>query len=66
VVLKALAASERLSPPRTTASTMASRPLGVRRALLWTFIRSPGVKLVCRNFSFPGSDRMNNLLKVHT
>jgi hypothetical protein len=23
-----------------------------------------GVKLVCRNFSFPGLDRMDNLLKV--
>jgi hypothetical protein len=33
--------------------------------LSWVFIRSPGVKLVCRNFSFPGPDRMDNLLKVH-
>ena len=39
--------------------------LAVRRALLWVFIRSPGVKLVRRNFSFPGPDRMDNLLKVH-
>jgi len=32
---------------------------------LWVFIRSPGVKLVCCNFSFPGPGRMDNLLRVH-
>ena len=36
-------------------------PLAVRQAL-WVFIRS-GAKLVRCNFSFPGPDRMDNLLK---
>ena len=66
VVLKFRAAAALVSLPSSTVRTMSSRPFGVRRALLWTFIRSPGVKLVCGNFSFPGPDRMDNLLKVHS
>jgi hypothetical protein len=54
-----------LKPRSTTARTMASRPLGVRRALLWLFIRSPGESLAFGDISVPGPDRMDNLLKVH-
>ena len=66
VVLKRRAAAALLKLWSTTARTISSRPLGVRRALLWVFIRSPGESLRFGNISVPGPDRMDNLLKVHS
>src|SRR5258706_11105397 len=66
VVLYWRAAAALLMPRSTTARTMSSRPLGVRRALLWVFIRSPRESLRSGDISVPGPDRMDNLLKVHS
>jgi len=52
--------------PPSIERTIASRPRGVRRALLWMFIRSSEVSLKRRNSSFLAQDRMDNLLKAHT
>ena len=54
-----------VGPSSTTARTVSSRPLGVRRAFLWTFIRSSGEPLKCRYLCLSGPDRMDNVLKVH-
>ena len=61
-----VAAAALLSPCSTTERTISSRPLGVRRALLWVFIRSPGESLTFGAISVLGSDRMDNLMKVHS
>src|SRR6185437_10413222 len=58
VVLNWPAASVRLSPPASTLCTIASRPLGVKGAFLWTFIWSLRGTLKLRNLSFLGSDQM--------
>ncbi|OKO78672.1 hypothetical protein AC630_18690 [Bradyrhizobium sp. AS23.2] len=66
VVLNRSAAAAWFSPPSTTLRTIASRPLGVKGAFLWTFIWSLLGTLKLRNLSFLGSDQMDNLLKDHT
>jgi hypothetical protein len=55
-----------LNPPSTTLRTIASRPLGVKGAFLWTFIWSLLGTLKLRNLSFLGSDQMDNRLRDHT
>ncbi|MGY3546036.1 hypothetical protein ACVWZ4_001429 [Bradyrhizobium sp. USDA 4472] len=50
----------------TTLRTIASRPLGVKGAFLWTFIWSLPGTLKLRNLSFLGSDQMDNLLRDHS
>jgi hypothetical protein len=62
VVLNWKAASAWLSPPSTTLRTIASRPLGVKGAFLWTFVWSLRGTLKLRNLNFLGSDQMDNLL----
>src|ERR1700738_5412383 len=49
-----------------TCMTIRSRPIGVRRALLWMFIRSSSGTLKLRNLSFLDPDRMDNLWKAHS
>jgi hypothetical protein len=66
VVLKRSAAPAWLNPPSTTLRTIASRPLGVKGAFLWTFIWSLLGTLKLRNLSFLGSDQMDNRLRDHT
>src|SRR5581483_6936268 len=52
-------------PPRTII-TIRSRPIGVRRAFLCTFIRSPSWSAAASTPSAsPGSDRVDNLMKPH-
>jgi hypothetical protein len=60
------AASAWLNPPSTTLRTIASRPLGVKGAFLWTFIWSFPGTLKLRNLSFLGQNRMDNLMKAHS
>src|ERR1700686_5332101 len=52
--------------PLATCMTIRSRPIGVRRALLWMFIRSSSGTRKLRNLSFLDPDRMDNLWKAHT
>jgi hypothetical protein len=52
--------------PLCTAFTRCSRPIGVRRAFSWMFIRSSVESLKLRNSSFLAQDRMDNLLKAHS
>lgn len=59
------AASALVAPLSTMVRTIASRPLGGRRALLWTSIRFSPIGLKLRNLSLSGLDRMDNLLRVH-
>jgi hypothetical protein len=59
-------AAAALLSPAPTHRTMASRPFGVRQAFLWLFIWSLRGTLKLRNFSFLGSDKMDNLLKAHS
>jgi hypothetical protein len=65
-VLNSSAAAAWVNPPWTTLRTIASRPLGVKGAFLWTFIWSLLGTLKLRNLSFLGSDQMDNLLKDHS
>jgi hypothetical protein len=55
-----------LALPSLTLRTIASRPLRVKRAFLWLFIRSLSGTLKLRNLGFLGSDQMDNLLKDHS
>ncbi|MGY4331097.1 hypothetical protein ACVWWG_005514 [Bradyrhizobium sp. LB7.2] len=66
VELGVAAAAAWVSPPSTTLRTIASRPLGVKGAFLWTFIWSLLGTLKLRNLSFLGSGQMDNLLKDHS
>jgi hypothetical protein len=52
--------------PLATCMTIRSRPIGVRRALLWMFIRSSSGTLKLRNLSFLDPDRMDNLWNAHS
>ena len=52
--------------PLSTCRTNRSRPIGVKRAFLWMFIRSSPRALKLRNLSFLGPDRMDNLWKAHS
>jgi hypothetical protein len=51
--------------PLSTCRTNRSRPIGVKRAFLWMFIRSPPRALKLRNLSFLGPDRMD-IWKAHS
>jgi hypothetical protein len=63
VVLKLIGRVCLAQPASTTLRTIASRPLGVKGAFLWTFIWSLLGTLKLRNL---GSDQMDNFLKDHT
>ena len=63
VVLNCYAASALLGPPSITLRTIASRPLGVKGAFLWTFHLVSLGTLKLRNLGFLGSDQMDNLLR---
>jgi hypothetical protein len=52
--------------PLSTCRTIRSRPRGVSRAFLCTFIRSFRESLEPRNSSFLGQDRVDNLMKAHS
>src|SRR5208283_3246838 len=52
--------------PLSTCRTIRSRPRGVSRAFLCTFIRSSRESLKPRNSSFLGQDRVDNLMKAHS
>lgn len=58
----AIAVSATAQPASSIPRTIRSRPCGVSRAFLWTFIRGPcGLQLSGGNHSFPVLPRMNNL-----
>lgn len=52
--------------PLSMARTIRSRPMGVNRAFLWTFIRSSSKSLKFHNNSFLDLDRVDSLLKAHS
>ncbi len=52
--------------PLATCMTTSSRPIGVKRAFLGTFIRSSSWPLKLRNSSLHDPDRVDNLSKPHT
>jgi hypothetical protein len=51
--------------PLATCMTIRSRPIGVNRAFLWTFIRSFSGTLNLCNLSFLDPDGTDNLWKAH-